>query len=215
MRAVWMLVAIFAVSTLAGCASTAPVAAPTASSLEKMVWSSAAERPAWAYEEPATKDNILWFKGESNRYSTEKAAKEDARRNAQTAVVQYMGTLVKTHYERVATDFGLTGDVIDSTASAREFEKQLSVNMVANVKMQSWYVERWETPTGLGYQAFVLAQMPQNAVEETSKATAREMAKSAERKAKEAGDQVAKAQAEKAADFWKQMQEQGLGDKQE
>lgn len=212
MKKRWMVAAVLAAALLSACAGTQDVARPS-EAREKLLWSSADKRPGWIYEEPAVKDGLLWFKGESNRYSTEKAAKEDARRNSQTAVVQHMGTLVKSHYERVATDFGLTGDVIDATASAREYEKQLSVNMVASLKMQSWYVEQWETPTGVGYQAFVLTHVPQSALDETAKGTAKEMARNAERKAKEAGDQIAKAQAEKAADFWKKMQEQGLGDK--
>jgi hypothetical protein len=210
MKMNWIMAGALALATLAGCASTAPVTPPLATPKENMIWSSAPQRPGWIYEEPVAKDGQLWFKGESNRYSTEKAAKEDARRNAQTSFVQYMGTLVKTQYERVATDYGLTSDVIDATASAREYEKQLSVNMASNLKTQSWYAEQWQTTTGIGWNAFVLAHVPINSLDDASKSTAREMAKNAERKAKEANDEVAKAQAEKAADFWKKMQEQGL-----
>jgi hypothetical protein len=44
------------------------------------------------------------------------------------------------------------------------------------------------------------------------KGTARDMAKKAEQQAKDASDDVAKQQAEKAAEFWKQIQEQGLAE---
>lgn len=204
---------LFAVTIAGGCASTiepGKAIAPPPDPAEKLIWSSSSERPAWTMEEPATRDGMLWFVGLSSKYSTEQQAREDARRNATSSVVKYMGTLVKDKFERARVSFGLESDVIDPTASSREFEKQMSVNLANRVKMQTWYQEKWQTTTGVSNIAFVLAFVPQESVDESYKSTAKDMAKNAERKAKEAGDAVAKAQAEKAADFWKQMQDQGV-----
>jgi hypothetical protein len=206
---------LMALLVFTGCASTiepAKATAPPPDPIEQLIWSSAPQRPAWTMEEPTTEDGKLWFVGLSGKYATEQLAREDARRNATGSVVKYMGTLVKDKFERARVSFGLESDVIDPTASIREYEKQLSVNMANRVKMKTWYQEKWQTPTGTANVAFVLAQVPLEALDETYKQTARNMAKDAERKAKEAGDAVAKQQAEKAADFWKQMQEQGVAE---
>jgi hypothetical protein len=215
MKKRWMLaVALIAAAVLTGCPKPDPVVDRVPDTpREKLLWSSAAEVPAWAMEEPGLKEGKIWFVGLSRRYSTEQGAREDARRDVQATVVKYLGTLVKNQVEAARISYGLDGDTIDPTASQKAYEKQLAVNMVTSVKTQSWYVERWEAPTGIGYNVRVLAHMPESAHQETAKAMAKDMARDAERKAKEANDQVAKAQAEKAADFWKQMQEQGLGDK--
>lgn len=196
-------------ATLTGCASKG-VDIPE-DPYEKVIWSSSPERPGWIYDEPGEPvDGVLTFVGLSDKYSTEKASRDDARRNATSAVVKYMGTLAKDKFEKATVSFGLQSDVVDPTAGAREFEKQMSVNVANQVKAKSWYIEKLQTPTGVAYVTYVLSQVPQNAVDESYKSTTKSMAKDAERKAKEAGDAVAKAQAEKAAEFWKQMSDQGV-----
>lgn len=177
---------------------------------EKLIWSSSPERPGWTMQEPETADGIMSFVGLSEKYATEKGAREDARNNATSGVVKYMGTLVKDKFERARVSYGLESDVIDPTASARSFEKQLSVNMARKVKANQWYEEKWYTPTGVGWKVFVLINVPMEAIDASYKETAANMAKKAEQEAKEAGDAIAKAQADKAAEFWKQMQEQGV-----
>ncbi|MBU0674358.1 MAG: hypothetical protein KJ950_06920, partial [Proteobacteria bacterium] len=190
---------------LVGCGSK-DVSIPEESGLEKLIWSSAPERPGWTMEEPGTEDGVLSFVGMSGRFVTEKQAKNDAQRDARENVVKYMGTLVKNKFENARVSFGLESSVVDASAGAREFQKQLSVNMASQVKMKNYYMEKWQTETGIGYQAFVLANVPQNAIDETYSSTAAGMQKKAEQRAKSAADQMAKEQAEKAADFWKQMQ---------
>ena len=197
---------------LSACGGGKDVSIPENAATEKLMWSSASERPSWTMEEPDTDDGVMSFVGVSDRYATEKQSREDARRNSMQSVVKYMGTLVKNKFENARVSFGLESSVIDATAGAREFENQLAVNMASRVKMKSWYMEKWQTQTGIAYQAFVLGMVPQNAIDDTYKSTTRQMQKKAERQAKDAADQVAQAQAEKAAEFWKQMQEQGVAE---
>lgn len=213
MHAVKVLFAIALLALLSACGETAPTIAPPPDPLEKLIWSSAAERPAWTMEEPDTKDGQMWFVGLSGKFATEQLAREDAKRNSTKSVVQYMGTLVKDKFEKARVSYGLESDVVDPTAAAREFEKQMSVNMANKVKVKNWYQEKWQTPTGVAHVAFALAFVPLEAIDETVKETAQSQAKNAERKAKEANDEVAKKQAEKAAEFWKQMEDQGVAEK--
>ena len=216
MRRVITLLGILCLAALVGCSSTTtppkPVDIPDAAKTEKLLWSSASERPAWTMEEPETVNGIMTFVGLSNRFATEQGAREDARRNAMDSVVKYMGTLVKNKFEKATVSFGLESNVIDPTAGSRAFEKQLATNLATQVKMKSWYMEKWQTATGVGYQAFVFSQVPMAAVDESYKKSAKDMQDGAEKRAKDAADEVAKNQAQKAADFWKQMQEQGVAE---
>ena len=176
---------------------------------EKLVYSSEDKRPGWTLEEPATVNGIMSFIGLSGNYATEQQGREDAHRNAISRVVSYTGTLVKDKFERARVSFGLDSNVVDPTTSSRAFEKQLAVNVARQVKDKKIYFEKWQTPTGIAYRVFLLAEVPQKAVDESMKSTAQDMVKKAEQQAKEAGDEVAKKQYEKAAEFWK-AQEQGL-----
>ena len=177
---------------------------------EQLVWSSAAQRPGWTMEEPDTVEGLMSFVGLSGRYATEQGGREDARRYATSSVVKYMGTLAKDKFERARIGYGLSSSVVDPTASSRQFEKQLAVNMATKVKVKKWYMEKWHTSEGAAWQAFALAHVPSQAIDATFKKTAKGMAKEAERRAKDAKDATAKDQAKKAADFWKQMQSQGV-----
>ncbi|MBU0675817.1 MAG: hypothetical protein KJ950_14340 [Proteobacteria bacterium] len=198
---------------LGGCAGSGDsVAIPDDGVREKLIYSSSAERPAWTMEEPDTEDGVMSFVGVSKRFATEQGAREDARRNALDAVVKWMGTLVKNKFESLSVSFGLDSTVIDPTQSTKDYEKQLAANMASRVKVKTWYMEKWQTETGLGYQVFALAQMPTTAADETLKDMAKGKAKEAEKQAREAADDQAKAQAQKAAEFWKQMQDQGVVD---
>jgi outer membrane lipopolysaccharide assembly protein LptE/RlpB len=208
-RFLWIL----AVFVLAGCGGRAMKAVdiPTSPD-EKLLWSSEPKRPGWTLEEPVTDNGVMSFVGLSGNFATEQLGRDDAQRNALNRVVSYTGTLVKDKFERARVSFGLDSNVVDPTTSARAFEKQLAVNIARQVKAKKWYIERWQMPTGVAHRVFVWAEVPQAAVDETMKGTARDMAKKAEQQAKEAGDEIAKKQAEKAAEFWKQMQEQGVSE---
>jgi len=177
---------------------------------EKLISSSEPTRPEWTKKEPETANGIMSFVGLSGYYATEQLARDDARRNAINNVVSYMGTLAENEFEKALVDYGLSSSTIDPTTSARIFEKQLSANIARTIKVKEWYTEKWQRPTGTGHLVFAWANVPQSAVDETMNATTGDLAKKAEQQAKEAGDEVAKKQAEKAAEFWKQMQEQRL-----
>ena len=203
-------VGLILVAVLSGCAATSsPTAIPVEGS-EKLLYSSSPERPAWTMEEPDTVDGVMTFVGLSNRHASEKSARADAKRNATDSVVKWMGTMVKNKFESLSVTYGLESTVIDPTPSSREYEKQLAANMVSRVKVKTWYMEKWQTPTGIGYQMFALAKVPASAIDDTLKDMAKNKAKEAEKKAREAADDQAKAQAEKAVEFWKQMQEEGV-----
>jgi hypothetical protein len=219
-----LLYGVIFVTTLLGCASKqtkpdskqefhqgSPVDIPTGVD-EKLIWSSEAQRPGWTLTEPDAVDGVMFFVGLSGNLATEKSSRDDAQRAAINNVVAYMGTLVKDKFERASVSFGLESSVVDPTASARQFEKQLAVNVARRTKTKHWYIEKWQTPTGIAYRTFALTQVPQQEVERSFKDMARDMARKAEQDAKQESDIRAKEQAEKAAEFWRQMEEQGLAE---
>lgn len=177
---------------------------------ETLLWSSEETRPKWTIEEPEIDGNIMMFVGVSDRYATESGARDDAIRKATNSIVKYLGTMAKDKYEKVVTSFGLDSSVVDPTASTRQYQKQLSANVAKQVKAQKWYLEKWNTSTGIGWKAFSLATVPVEAINDSFKNTAKQNMLEAQRKAKQAADAVAKDQAEKAAAFWKDMTEQGV-----
>ena len=176
-------------------------AAP-ANNMETLIWSSAPERPGWTVNEPETVNGVVSFVGVSSRYAVEKSARADARRDASATAVKYMGTVAKQKLEIAKASFGLESDVVDPTKAAKELQKEMSVNMARKVKIQKWYIEKWKTPTGTGYQVFALANVPESVVDESYKQMAAKMQRDAERKAKEASDAITKNKANKAVVFW-------------
>jgi len=203
-----------ALALVVGCIS-APVettkpAAATGAPGEAPIWASEAERPRWTVEEPEVDSGNLIFVGVAEKYATESGARDEALRNATTQVVRYLGTMAKSKYEKVATSYGLSTSVVDPTTSSREYEKQLAANVTKNVKARKWYIEKWNTNSGTGYKTFVMATVTAAAVNDSFKNTAKENMEEAQRKAKEAADEVGRTQADKAAKFWADMSKQGV-----
>ncbi len=177
---------------------------------EILIWSSADERPTWTMEEPEVENDRLSFVGLSSTHATEKSARIDARRTAVNNIASYMGTLAKDKFQNAYLTYGLDSSIMDPTHSSRQFENQLSANIVSRVKPKKWYIEKWNLKTGIGYRVFVLAKVPQEALDESFKSAANSLAKNAQHKAKEAVNKAAKKQAELAAEFWQQMESQGF-----
>ncbi len=177
---------------------------------ETMIWSSSQNRPKWTMDEPEKKNNYMSFVGLSATHATEKGARIDARRNAVNNISSYIGTLAKDKFENAYLAYGLDSNVMDPTSSSRRFGKQLTANIVSRVKTKKWYSEKWSTETGIGYRVFVLARIPEDAITESYKNAANRLASNAQNQAIDAANESAKKQAELAAEFWRQMEEEGL-----
>lgn len=181
---------------------------------EQLLWSSDDKRPEWILQEPETVERGMAFIGLSAKYSTEQQAREDARRNAVSNAAKFMSHMAKEKFERARVSFGLDSYGIDATESSRVYEKFLSTNLVSCLKVSEWYEEKWQTPTGIAWKAYALSSVPLEAFDDAFKSMAGSLAAQAERRAREAGTRAAKQQAEKAMEFWNQMEEQGLTEEQ-
>ena len=169
------------------------------------------DRPEWTMNEPEEEDGNMFFVGISAVHASEQNARDDARSNSVKAAISYMGTMAKTKIELASTSYGLSSEVVDPTTSGRQYEKQVSANVTRRLKANKWYMERETDASGKrGYKYFVLASIPVKEFDNAFKQTAQQNMDDAKKKAKEAATAQAKEQAEKAADFWKQMKDQGV-----
>jgi hypothetical protein len=167
-------------------------------------------RPAWVDKEPPNDGQTMTFVGISPPTATESQARDEAMTHASRQVVQYMGEMVKTKYERVRVSFGLSSAVEDPTTSMQAFDKKLAANMVEKLRAREWYTTMVPTHTGPGWKVYVLSAIPNSSIDETYKDTANQMAAEAQEKAKQTSDTRARQQLEDASDFWKKIAEQGL-----
>lgn len=200
-----LLMSLFLVAVLAGCSSSK---APTPGETETVDTS---DRPEWVMNEPGVEDDKMYFVGISSVHVSEKNARNDARRDSVNAAIQYLGTMAKSKFEQAQVTYGLASEAIDPTTSARQYEKQVAVNVARRMKAEKWYMERETDASGKrGYKYFVLAGVPVNSLDEAFKQTAKKNMEDAKKRAKEASDEQAKRQVEKQAEMWEGLKKQGL-----
>jgi len=202
-----LLMSLFLVAVLAGCSSSK---APTPGETEAVDTS---DRPEWVMNEPGVEDDKMFFIGISAVHVSEKNARDDARRNSINAAIQYLGTMAKSKFEQAQVTYGLASEAMDPTTSARQYEKQVAVNVARRMKAEKWYMERETDASGKkGYKYFVLSGIPVVSLDEAFQQTAKKNMEDAKKRAKEAATEQARRQQEQAADFWAEMQKQGVTD---
>src|SRR3989339_943836 len=161
-------------AVLVGCTSTTGRPLPID---EKKVWSSQEQKPDWTTREPEAKDGNQFFIGLSNKFDTEKEARDNAYSHALNNVVKYISTDVKAKTERLIAATGLSSKIIDPTVTVRGLEEQLSSAVARRVKPQEYYIEKWESirytqdklqqgdEKHTYYVIYLLANVPQAEVE--------------------------------------------------
>ncbi len=194
---------------LIGCSETANVPSVDSETAQR----TGPDRPDWCMNELEMEGDTMYFSGLSNIYATEKGARSDARRDSINSVVQYLGTLAKTKYEEASISYGLSSQTMDPTTSGRRFEKQVAANVARGLRVTKWHTERETDSIGKwGYKVCALGTIPKSSINNSFRKTAKQNMLDAQREAERAATEQAKAQAERAKDFWKDMQEQGLLD---
>ncbi|MEW6556273.1 MAG: hypothetical protein AB1349_02855 [Elusimicrobiota bacterium] len=140
---------------------------------ERVIWSSHNKRPEWTIKEPYEKNTDLLFVGISNKFATEKEARDDAQNTAIKTVVKYIGVDVKNQFQQIRTSYGLSSDIVDPTIATREIEQQLSQAVARKVKAVEWYIEKikveYEKQDKQYYSVFLLAKIPKNEIDDAIK----------------------------------------------
>ena len=168
------------------------------------------ERPDWINNEPDEGDNQLSFVGMSRVHATEKNARNDARRDATNVVVQYLGTIAKNKFEELSVSYGLSSEIVDPTESSQKFQKQIAANVARRLKTKIWHMEREKISGRLGYKYFVLAVMPNSAIENSFKKSLDQSIEEQQKEADNSATEKAKKQAEQAIEMFRKMKKEGL-----
>ncbi|MBI4180160.1 hypothetical protein HY522_12135 [bacterium] len=151
---------------LSACKTTAPPETPNPG--EKLIWSTEKQRPPWTYTEAEVKGDRVAFMAVSDKYSTEKYARDDAEQAARKKAVQFSSTKVRSLVKNVIDQVGKGSQTIDPGRFQREYERQLSEGGISQLKSKSWYLEKWQDPQGAVYwKAFVLAEIPKSVLDES------------------------------------------------
>lgn len=170
------------------------------------------QRPPWIMNEPEVEGSDLYFVGLSLVYASEQGARDNAIVNANKRIIQYLGSEVKSKFERAVVTYGLSSDAIDPVGATREFERLFAKNATHQVKPQKWYMEREQTATGSGYKYFVLAKVPKYTLDQAYQETLKQAKKQSEAKVRGDRKAATAGQAEKAAKMWADLEKQGLID---
>lgn len=204
MNSLKILILLFVSTALIGCGSKDPSAPGEREAAD------VSQRPEWTMTKPE-EDGKEFFIGISEIHASEQNARDDARSNSVNEAISFMGTMAKNKIETASTSYGLSGEAVDPTTSSRQYEKQVSANVVRRLTVSKWYMERETDASGKrGYKYFVLTYVPTKIFDNAFKQTAQQNMDDAKKRAKEAATAQAKDQAEKAVDFWKNMKETGM-----
>ena len=157
-----LLSAILGSSLLFSC-SSARIGQETPSPGETLLWSTHSERPAWSSDGRLEPDgNMVQFLAVSDKYSTERYAREDAEQAARKMAVRYTGNLVRASIENVLEQSGAATDTLDPDRVQREFEIQLTNGGISQLSSSCWHLEKWldERRGKVYWKAFLLAEIP-------------------------------------------------------
>ena len=106
-----ILMSALVLFSIVACKKEAPPETPNPG--EKLIWSTEKQRPQWTYTEVETKGDRVAFMATSDKFSTEKYARDDAEQAARKKAVQYSSTKVKSLVKYVVDQVGKGSQTID------------------------------------------------------------------------------------------------------
>ncbi|MEW5804617.1 MAG: hypothetical protein AB1847_21200 [bacterium] len=163
-------------------------------------------RPNWIDTEASVKDGYLTLVGISGDCATGKLSIAEAMTDAQTKIVKYLGDLAKLEFKRISASSDLAGKIVDPNSAATSYREFLASDISKRAKESDFYGEKWSSPGGNIYRSFVLIKMPRAVIENSVKRFAVYNAAKAWQASKSATGKAAKKQAQKAAEFWKNVE---------
>ncbi|MBU1262257.1 hypothetical protein KKG61_04825 [bacterium] len=180
----------------------------TSSPNEKLIWSTHEKgRPIWIIKEKG----FPFFVGQSEKFATEKGARDDALRHALKKAAVYINTLVTDKFQKLLASHNVSSQIADPTVVSREFEEQLSTALVNRMSVKIWYEEKWQDESGRTYWiAFLLSEVPASSIDETYRRTAQIEKGIMQKRYDEALDEKAKEQFKAALDAFDEAIRRGF-----
>lgn len=132
---------------------------------DRLVQSWPKERPEWLVKTPENKDGKMFFVGISQKFSTEQDCRKNAEQNAREQISSFISTEVSAQFQKIATTFGLSSEVFDPTAAAREFAQQTTESVVKFARATETYTEQWTSRLGETYYVvWSLVSVPEQSI---------------------------------------------------
>ncbi len=177
MKSSKILASLLVLFTFAACQTTQPKKLPpeTPNPGEKQLWGSESPRPAWTVgEEVSIKGEVVTIVAMSDKFATEKYAREDAEQSARKHAIQRFSTEVKSKIQNVVNMVGVSTDINNPARVQQEFEGQLSKGRISQMQNKLWYLEKWQDPSGAVYwKAFLLSEIPKSILDQALAETMR------------------------------------------
>lgn len=107
------------------------------------MWCMPEKRPDWMVDIPGKSAEYYYFVGFSQKFAEEPDARKNAEQNAREQISGFISTEVSTQFQKITTTFGLSSEVFDPTAAAREFNQQTTDSVVKFAHADKWYIEQW------------------------------------------------------------------------
>lgn len=159
-------IAILATAILAtGCASKDYIERPMHGT--ELVYSYPKTRPTWTVQKSEQKDGVYLLIGISHRFSSEKAARDDAMRSAAIEASMLVNRNVTAQHERKISGRATENTPVNGNLHVRITESVSTDQMIAKLQAVDWYLEQWrdsleEKPYWLAY---VKAQVPATVID--------------------------------------------------
>jgi hypothetical protein len=122
-------------------------------------------RPPWILDVPDDEGGRHFLVGISERYVSERDAREEALRNATKAFARYTGVEITDLDEFSRSIYGSSSNILDATVSGKNQTRQEANAFVSRVKGKQYYFETSQSKCGdknlgVSYQYWVLAEVP-------------------------------------------------------
>jgi hypothetical protein len=162
-----------------------------------------AERPSWVDETP--KDSrVQYFVGMSQRYATERDARNNAQEDARMQLVDYYGTVMVNKGREYTATAGISSDVFSPQTIGQRLNERIAQN-VAQALGEAVYFTAVYFDDTTGREAFVVAtrmEVAKSIVARTIDAFGQEQAADLQKQAAAEQDRTRRQQLEKAAEFF-------------
>ncbi len=140
--------------------------------------------PSWVIQPSKESDeDFKAYSGQSRQYAMEQQARNDARLNAYIQAVDDMGVYGKRKIQQVASEVGVSDDIVNPGIVQDEMTKMKSEG-VALGEIEEWHIERWEMMDAGRIKTFYIARclfkMPRGAAKEFLERVLQQQAAAAE-----------------------------------
>ncbi|MEE8435736.1 MAG: hypothetical protein V3S64_13210, partial [bacterium] len=181
-KAIAGVLLILSAAFIASCGAKPQKSRPKTDTVSERLIANECKGKKWVNNPPEADANFLYFVGKSEKFATERGARDGAMTDVTQKFVKYTGIEVSTLDEIMKVSYGLSSQVTDATVSGRSRSKAQANAFVSRIKAREWCGERYQRMSGTRvvgriYLATLLAAVPRSELENVNKWKERERLK--------------------------------------